>query len=116
MNPFNFDIGSLLKGVKLPPIPIKVGPVQIGHFLWPEFQNVLAHIPPHVWTTMWVTAYVLGGLLLLWALSAVKNLAGWAGVVVVLLGVTYGFAFVRGYLHQSFNPFDNTLAITKVLK
>lgn len=79
--------------------------------------SLLGHVPPIVWNVLWLALYALGTLLLLWALSLVKNIAGWLGVVLVLLAVTYGFAYARGYLHQSINPFDNPVgAIIQELK
>lgn len=79
--------------------------------------GVLGNVPPRIWFILWVGTYAAGGLILLWALSLVKNVAGTIGVVVVLLAVTYGFAYARGYLHQPINPFDNPVgAIIEVLK
>lgn len=88
----------------------------IQHFLSTEVLKLLTHIPPNVWTLMWVGMYALGALVLLWVLAQVKTITGWAGVIVVLLLVTYGFAYTRGWLHQSINPFDNPLAVIEVHK
>lgn len=89
----------------------------MSHLITNWVVSLLGHVPPRVWFLLWVAAYSIGGLVLLWALSLVKNVAGWAGVVIVLLGVTYGFAYARGYLHQPINPFDNPIgAIIEVFK
>lgn len=89
----------------------------MSHILTDWVVSILGHVPPRVWFVLWVGAYAAGGLVLLWALSLVKNIAGWPGVVVVLLAVTYTFAYARGKLDQPFNPFDNPVgAIIEVLQ
>lgn len=89
----------------------------MSNFLTNAIVDLLGNVPPRIWWVLWVGAYAAGGLVLLWALSLIKNLAGWPGVVVVLLAVTYTFAYARGKLDQPFNPFDNPIsAIIEVLK
>lgn len=79
----------------------------IMNFLTGEWNHLLAAVPPALWFWLWVGAYALGGIVLLWVLSLVKNVAGWPGVVAVLVAVAYAFGFGRAAMGRPLNPLDN---------
>lgn len=81
----------------------------MSHYLTTELVKLLGHVPPSFWWWLWVALYAFGSILTLWVLSLVKNIAGWAGVVAVLLVLTYGYGFGRGYLHVSPWPWQNPI-------
>lgn len=79
------------------------------HFLSAEALKLLAHIPSSFWWWAWVIVYIAGSVFTLWVLSLVKNVAGWTGVVIVLLVLAYGYGWGRGWLHVSVLPWQNPI-------
>lgn len=81
----------------------------LTHFLSAETLKLLSHIPPSFWWWLWVVACAAGTIMTLWVLSLVKNVTGWAGVVLLALVLAYGYGWGRGWLHVSILPWQTPI-------